>query len=436
MPHACAVELLVARDPLLLLERAADAFLDPAPSRSSDPFPSPPYLLALRQGGLRDDLIRMAAARGVPGWIDPPLCTFAELPERLGRTAYGPCDDFERAIILGGVLRQFGGDVFGRLHRPQDFISALDRLFGELISEGVSAADFSAALERQRGRDLFERQRDGELATIYEEYLGRLERPDPQDGHRRRDGRDIWLDCARAVAAEPTKLGERLGGRRELRIFGLQDLRGGWPRLLRALRESGALDRIVIYSAEPLELELVPAPTVTWLEEPDAICTRLFTAPEPEPATAAVDVIVAPDVEREVEEVARRVRALADRGVPLARIAIVTRQARPYLELALDALEKFGVPATAYRRFGLQEVSVVRAVRALLAAAAGGWSRHGLVELAEQPYFESRLDPRMINFAGFRRRLSGLFAWRRALDELARQAEADEAARAAGADPE
>ncbi|HEU4647783.1 MAG TPA: PD-(D/E)XK nuclease family protein [Gemmatimonadales bacterium] len=456
MPHACAVELVIARDPLVLLERAADGFLTARRSSADDPFPSPPYLLALRQGGLRDDLIRLAAERGIPGWIDPPLCTFAELPERLGQTNLTPCDDFERAIILGGVLRQFGGDVFGRLHRPQDFIGALDRLFGELVPEGVSAADFKSALERRGGRDFFERQRDGELAVIYEEYLARLAQPDQRTGRSRRDGRDTWLDCARAAADDPAGLGKRMGGRRELRLFGLQDLRGGWCPLIRALQQSPALDRLVIYTAEPLELGLDPAPAVTRLDEPETIASRLFlpvagtgaspndgasarsgTAPATDRtgAVASVDVIAAPDVEREVEEVARRVRALADGGVPLTRIAIVTRQARPYMELALGALEKFGVPATARRRFALQEVPVVRAVRALLAAAAGGWTRHGLVELAEQPYFESRLDARLINFAGFRRRLTGLFAWRRALDELARQAGVEETRRANGEEP-
>jgi hypothetical protein len=58
-----------------------------------------------------------------------PLCTLK------------PCDDFERAVILGGLLRQSDGEVFGRLQRPQDFIGALDRLFGELVAEGTPPAD-------------------------------------------------------------------------------------------------------------------------------------------------------------------------------------------------------------------------------------------------------------------------------------------------------
>ena len=213
-------------------------------------FPSPPYLLALRQGGVRDDLIRLATARGLPGWLDPPLCTFQELPSRLGATARVPCDDFERAVILGGVLRQFGGDVFGRLQRPQDFIGAVDRLFGELVAEDTPPAEFRAALESRGDRDAFEKERDGELQVIYEQYLLRLAEKN------RRDGRDAQLDCARAIAADPAALAQRLGGRREVRLFGLQDLRGGWRALIGALAGSGVVDRIGIYSAEELDLGL------------------------------------------------------------------------------------------------------------------------------------------------------------------------------------
>ena len=84
------------------------------------------------------------------GWFDPPLCIFHELPDWLGDTGRTPCDDFERAVILGGVLRRLGGEVFGRMHRAEDFIGAVDRLFGELIAEGVRPQEFRAALEALR----------------------------------------------------------------------------------------------------------------------------------------------------------------------------------------------------------------------------------------------------------------------------------------------
>ena len=369
----------------------------------------------------------------MPGWFDPPLCTFQELPARLGGTGREPCDDFERAVILGGVLRQFGGDVFGRLQRPQDFIGALDRLFGDLVAEGTSPEAFRTALESRTDRDAFERERDGELQVIYAEYLKRL-------GERnRRDGRDGLLDCAQAIAANPATLAECLGGRREIRLFGLQDLRGGWRTLLRALAESGAVDRIVIYSSEELELGLDPAPVVSRLEEAEGLASpallspELFCHPERSEGSASVlSAISAPDVERELDAVAQRVRRLADDGVPLHRIAIIARQARPYVDLTLAALDRFGVPATARRRISWSELPVIRAIRSLLAAAAEGWTRHGLAELAEQPYFRNELDVRLVNYAGFRRRLDGLKAWRQALEGIAQEAEKYEASVAAG----
>lgn len=407
---------------------AADGFLTARPGTRDEPFPSPPYLLALRQGGLRDDLITLAAERGVPGWFDPPLCIFHELPNWLGGTRRTPCDDFERAVILGGVLRRLGGEVFGRMHRAEDFIGAVDRLFGELIAEGVRPQEFRAALEASGQRDRFERQRDSELAIAYAEYAAALE------AKGRRDGRDMWLDCARAIAADPAGLRARLGGRREIRLFGLQDLRGGWRVLLRALAGAPGLERVVIYSCGDLELGDGIDVEITRVEE-----SRRGGHPPAARAAqprATVQVVSAPDVERELELVATRVRALADAGIPLARIAVVARQARPYVDLALAALDKAGVPATARRRIALCEVPVVRALRALLAAAADGWSRHGLVELAEQPYAATELDARVLNFAGFRRRVRGLSGWRRALDELVAEARRDDERRRGGEEPD
>ena len=317
---------------------AADGFLTPQPGTRDQPFPSPSYLLALRQGGLRDDLIALATARGVPGWFDPPLCTFHDLPDWLGGTERKPCDDFERAVILGGVLRRLGGEVFGRMHRAEDFIGAVDRLFGELIAEGVEPDGFRAALEGCGQRDQFERQRDSELAIAYAEYGAALE------AKGRRDGRDAWLDCARVIRADPGGLTRRLGDRREIRLLGLQDLRGGWRGLLRALAATPELDRVVIYSWGELDLG-----------EGIEVEVRRADSPGAGSATPAgtVQVISAPDVERELELVATRVRALVDGGTPPVRIAVVTRQARPYLDLALTALDKAGVPATARRRIAL-----------------------------------------------------------------------------------
>ena len=422
-----------AVDPALLLERAADGFLDPPRATAADPFPSPRYLLALRQGGLRDDLMDMAATRGCSGWFDPPLCIFHELPDWLGRTDRRALGDFERLALVSTLLRRHASRIFGRVYDAGEYVEAVDRWFGELIAEGTTAAEYDAALARCTARDDFERLRDDELAACYREYLEALA------AEERRDGRDTILDCARAVRERPDDVASLMGGRREIRIVGLQDLRGGWRHLLSALSASPALERVSLYSSHPLDLDDIPHERVV-LPEPPSIAAQLFR-PEMVPAGDACSsrelsphpvMLSAPDVERETEEIASRVRALIDGGVAPHRIAIVARKARPHVDLAIGALARFGIPATARRRTAYEEIPSVRAVLTMFAAAAEGWTRHALVEVAEHPYIGCDLDARVLDAIGYRRAVRGLDAWMAALAELAQEADAEDARTARG----
>ncbi len=401
--------LVHGTDPLRLLEHAADGFLVTRGATDGDPFPTPSYLLALRQGGIRDDLLRLATERGIPGWFDPPLCVFQEIPTYLGRTTRTPCGDFEREVLLASVLRRAGLQLFNSLKRPGEYVDAVSRHFGELIAEGVTADEYAAALGSSDGGDEFEQRRNADLARAFALYLGELERA----GHR--DGRDSFLDTARFIAANPDALRETLRGRREIRLFGVSDTRGGMRPLLQTLVASPAIDRVALYSAEPLDLGAGLSPRLVPLGTEHPVASRLFRGGRAERTVTAID---APDTEREVEAVAQAVRRLADEGVPLGRIAVVTRQARPYLDLVIQGLERLDVPATARRRVAFTEIPVVRAILALLAAAGDGWSRHGLTELAEQPYFDTTLDARLLSFLGYEKRILGLAAWVDAFAEL------------------
>src|SRR5215216_1501868 len=127
---------ITACDPELLLRHAASGFLMARTATPDVPFPTVPYLLALRQGGLRDDVIEMAAAAGVKGWFDPPLCVFHELPDWLGATARTTLGDYERLVLLSRLLQRDGGGTRGTFTceaRPSAFVEAVDQLFGELI---------------------------------------------------------------------------------------------------------------------------------------------------------------------------------------------------------------------------------------------------------------------------------------------------------------
>lgn len=366
-------------------------------------------LLAVRQGGLRDDVLAMAGAAGHPGWFDPPVAVFHELAERLGATDREPLSGDERAVLIERVMRDRGGTVFGQLERLPEFVDAVESLIGELVAEGVTADQFDQAAGAAVVAEDWDRERNLALAAIYRAYHEAL----GGDGSAPRcDGRDTYGDIAAAVRADPAGVVARLAGRRSLRIVGLADLRSGWRDLLAALRESPAFERIDLYA---LDEQLLAEGLV-----PDEIDRR------PAGAVPPVTLVRAPDTDREVEEIAMRVRRLLEHGVTPDRIAVVSRKARPHVDLMLAALTRAGVPATARRRIGYREIPVVKSLVTLLQAAAEGWTRYGLSELARQPYFANRLDVRVVDFLGYRSAITGLDAWRDALDQLVASAEARE----------
>lgn len=394
------ISVVVSRDPASLLERAAEPFLHSSERTVAEAFSSPGCLLALRQGALRDDLYRLAAGRGVRGWLDPAICIFQELPAWLGSTTRAPLGAFERAALIAHVLREHGGSLFRG--RERAFLASVESLFGEFVAESVAAADFRAAAARCGVREEFETTRDDVLIAAYGRYLVELDRLNKRDGH------DSLADAADAIDADAAGLAERLRGRREIRVFGLADLRGGWRRLLAALDRSPAVDRVIVYATDDPAL---PA-------ELGASVERLETIGR----ATVVTVIAAVDADDEMGQVAIRARTLVENGTAPDRIAVVSREARPYGEAALRALERHGLPATTRRRVRYREIPVARAIVSLLKAAADGWTRHELAELGSQPFFASDVDARVINFIGYRRRVMDLDGWLDALERLVAEA--------------
>ena len=410
------LRVVIGHDPELLLRTAADGFLTPRRATTADPFPTVPYLLALRQGGLRDDVIAMASDAEVKGWFDPPLCIFHELARWLGAPARHTLGEFERLVILSRIVREDAGGVFGALAHCDDFIAPIDRLFGELISEGVTGETFATALESRPDRDDFAQRRDGNLGAAYGSYLAELARLG------KADGREEWIHCAASIRADGTALASALGGRRALRIFGLQDLRRGWLHLIRALADSKVLDLVTLYTSVELPLGDLPCETERLSESASNPAALLFGRERGPGRVGEASLAIAPDVDREMDQMALDIRALVDAGTPPHRIAVVAREARPNLDRALVSLAKVGVPATARRRVDLTAIPVVRALSTLLSAAADGWTRRGLVELGRQPYIDCGLDTEVVNTIGFKRLVIGLGAWTSALDDLEREA--------------
>ncbi len=399
------LHLAIHPDPRTLLDAAADA---------EHGYRMDDILLALRQGGIRDDLYRLAGDADHPGWFDPPVCVFHELPERLGIPAANSLNQTERIVLLERLMRRHGAPV---LDQPP-FVDALDNLLGELLSEAITPDQLDAAATSAVVFEDWDRERNQAIARIYRALVDALH-GDPTGP--RYDGRELLHVVADSVRRDPETVAKALNGRTEIRIVGLTDLRGGWRRLLEELRTSPAISRVVIHAlnghllAEGLE--------------PDEVIGSAASGP---PNPNGLRLVHAPDTDREVEEIAVRIRHLLDTGVAPHRIAVVSRKARPHVDLMLVALERVGVPATARRRISHREIPVVRSILALLRAAGEGWTRHGLSELAAQPYFANALDTRVLDLLGFRQSIVGLENWQAALEALLAEARRREA----GEEPE
>lgn len=409
------LRVVVRLNPTELLARATEG-LFPAPAATVDaPWPTLPSWLVLRQGGLRDDVHRLAAQRNAPGWFDAPICTFAELASRWlpSNAAPSPLSSEERLAMLSGLVQRGGHGVFDGHGSSDAWVPAIDRLIGELISEGVTVDALRSALARRATADAFEARRDRVLLAIYETWHTAL-----ADASRS-DGRDRLVRLAAHISAQPDMFARSLGARREVRLVGLADLRGGWTALLRALVASPALDAVTVFASHELAL-------------PDDV--RVQYDRDPGNVAAPIALLEAPDVARETELVAVRVRGLIDAGTPPSRIGVFYRGARPGVDAMASALDTLGVPVTARRRTALATTGPARAVRALLNAAASGWTRQSVMEIAEQPLLASGLAPDVLESAASWQVITSLDEWTDALANLLTRCEArDERARQSNA---
>ena len=454
--------LLHSADPHALLAHAAAPFC----AATSEGGPRP--VLAVRQGGIRDQLRARAARAGAPRWPGTPVVVFAELPTLLAG-ALAPLTALERRVLLERLLDRAPLRALARARHQRGVVDALDRLLGDLVSERVAPETLGEHGPRALG-DAWEAARDGDVAALLTAYRDAVAALPPRDGVPRSDGRDGLALAAAAVRARPDDVQRRLraalgapGGPLAVAIYGLNDLRRGWDDLLDALRAAPCVDEVRVYlpldevagdradadrdDLEAIgEFELLDAliarrpDRVTRLApgEPaaDALVAlrgalfRASAAPVAYRDDTPVRAIAAPDVARELDTIARRIkRLIVDDGVAPHDVAIVSRKSRPYGPRAVAALRRHGVPVSAALRANLAEVAAVAALLRVFGAAAEGFSWRALAEIGESPYFDLDLDVGLLKRASARGRHRSLDGWGEALDAMV--LEAEHAARAA-----
>jgi ATP-dependent helicase/DNAse subunit B len=104
----------------------------------------------------------------------------------------------------------------------------------------------------------------------------------------------------------------------------------------------------------------------------EAIGFHREAMPRVRPAPA-IALVRAPNMEREADEIARRILEQAAAGRPFREMAVIVRAADVYVPLLRSTLDRFGIPAHFYFDARLDEHAAIRFVTSTVDAMLGGW---------------------------------------------------------------
>ena len=109
-------------------------------------------------------------------------------------------------------------------------------------------------------------------------------------------------------------------------------------------------------------------------------------------ARPALALVKAPGIEREVEEIARRILLQSASGRPFREMGVIVRAPEIYVPALRSTLERFGIPARFYFDTTLERHAVVRFLSGAIEAMLGGWDHARTLAVL-------RLTPRFADFA-------------------------------------
>ena len=108
-------------------------------------------------------------------------------------------------------------------------------------------------------------------------------------------------------------------------------------------------------------------------------------------ARPAIALVKASGIEREIEEIARRILLQADSGRPFREMGIIVRSPEIYVPALRSTLERFGIPARFYFDTALERHAVVRFLSGAIESMLGGWDHARTLAVL-------RLAPRFADF--------------------------------------
>jgi ATP-dependent helicase/DNAse subunit B len=92
-----------------------------------------------------------------------------------------------------------------------------------------------------------------------------------------------------------------------------------------------------------------------------------------EPTQPRIELCEAPSIEREADEIARRILEQAAAGRPFRDMGVIVRSPELYEPILRATLDRFGIPARFYFDADLSKHAVVRYLAGIVDAMLGGW---------------------------------------------------------------
>ncbi|MGA3016222.1 MAG: PD-(D/E)XK nuclease family protein [Bryobacteraceae bacterium] len=240
-----------------------------------------------------------------------------------------------------------------RLHRPEfarvvdtaGFCAALARTIEELASAGCDTARLAECLP------------DTPLGAAFLEVYAEVD--------RELEARGLELRARRLERVAARMEREGTGGIRTVWLDGFHALPD--PEL----RVIGALGRHCEVTMALADGDLTPA----LRQRLQGMGFREERAPQRR-AAPALAVVKAAGIEREAEEIARRILKQAAAGRPFREMGIIVRAAEIYVPVLRSTMERFGIPARFYFGERLDRHAAVRYLGGAVDAMLGGWD-HG-----------------------------------------------------------
>jgi len=244
-------------------------------------------------------------------------------------------------LLVEEAVAQVNRSEFRRVARLPGFCASLARTIAEFSSAGCDSARLAACLP------------DAPLAAA---FLAVYEEVD-----RMLDRRGLLLRAKRLECAAARIHTDGLGGIQTVWMNGFHTLPDPELAVIEAIARHAD---VTIALAEDATVAM-RARLVAMGFHQEERATRVRPS-------GAIAQVRAPSIEREVEEIARRILDQAT-GRPFREMGIVVRNAETYVPLLGATLERFGIPARFYFDTDTEQHAVTRFLAGALDAMLGGW---------------------------------------------------------------